>query len=260
MKPLVTTTLTLVFVTLAWLTNAASKREFFEIKVYTIENNEQEKVLDEFLKNAYLPALHRAGINRVGVFKPVESDTVYFGKRMYVIIPFSSLDQFASLDATLQKDKAYLQAGKAYIDAPYNNPPYARMESIVLQAFTYMPELEPPKLSSPPSERVYELRSYEGHTEKIYKNKVKMFNEGGEVALFKRLGFNAIFYAEVLAGSRMPNLMYMTSFENRAARDEHWKTFSNDAEWKKLKAMPEYQNNVVRNNIFLLHPTAYSDL
>ena len=33
----------------------------------------------------------------------------------------------------------------------------------------------------------------------------------------------------------MPNLMYMTSFENKAARDEHWKTFGSDPEWKKLK-------------------------
>jgi hypothetical protein len=123
-----------------------------------------------------------------------------------------------------------------------------------------MPKAEVPRLSSPRSERVYELRSYEGHTEKIYKNKVQMFNEGGEVTLFKRLGFNAVFYAEVLSGSRMPNLMYMTSFENRAARDEHWKAFVADAEWKKLSSMPEYQHNVVRNNIFLLHPAEYSDL
>jgi len=239
---------------------AVPKREFYEIKIYTIETPEQEKMLDDFFKNAYLPVLHRAGINRVGVFKPIESDTVWFGKRMYLIVPFNSLDQFVSLDATLQKDKAYVEAGKTYIDAPYTNPPYARIESIVLQAFPYMPKAEAPKLSSPKNERVYELRSYEGHTEKIYKNKVQMFNEGGEVTLFKRLGLNAVFYAEVLSGSRMPNLMYMTSFENRAARDEHWKTFVADAEWKRLSSMPEYQHNVVRNNIFLLHPTDYSDL
>ena len=250
----------ILFTSLFLQVQAAPKREYYEIKIYTIETPEQEKILDEFLKNAYLPALHRAGINRVGVFKPIESDTAWFGKRVYVITPFNSLDQFASLDATLQKDKAYLEAGKDYIDAPYNSPPYFRIESIILQAFTYMPKGEVPKLSSPKSERVYELRSYEGHTEKIYKNKVHMFNEGGEVTLFKRLGFNAVFYAEVLSGSRMPNLMYMTSFENRAARDDHWKTFVADPEWKRLSSMPEYQHNVVRNNIFLLHPADYSDL
>ena len=87
-----------------------------------------------------------------------------------------------------------------------------------------------------------------------------MFNEGGEIALFKRLGFNAIFYSEVIAGSKMPNLMYMTSFENMADRDAHWKSFSNDAEWKKISSMPEYQHNVSHIDITFLRPAEYSDL
>ena len=52
-----------------------------------------------------------------------------------------------------------------------------------------------------------------------------MFNEGGEIDLFNKLNFNAVFYGEVLSGSSMPNLMYMTSFENKADRDAHWKSF-----------------------------------
>jgi hypothetical protein len=65
-----------------------------------------------------------------------------------------------------------------------------------------------------------------------------MFNEGDEVGLFKRLHFNAVFYAEVVAGSTMPNLMYMTTFENRADRDTHWSTFGKDEYWKKLSDLP----------------------
>ena len=87
-----------------------------------------------------------------------------------------------------------------------------------------------------------------------------MFNEGGEVNLFNRLGFNAVFYGEVLAGSRMPNLMYMTSFEDKASRDEHWKAFGADPEWKKLSADPLYKNNVSKIDIAFLHPTDYSDI
>ena len=58
----------------------------------------------------------------------------------------------------------------------------------------------------------------ESATEKNLKIKVQMFNQGDEIGLFKRLNFNAIFYSEVISGSKMPNLMYMTSFENKAAR------------------------------------------
>ncbi|MBS1567680.1 MAG: NIPSNAP family protein, partial [Bacteroidetes bacterium] len=121
-------------------------------------------------------------------------------------------------------------------------------------------QMQLPALKSAHEEHIYELRSYESATEKLNVNKVQMFNTGGEIALFKRLGFNAIFYAGVISGSHMPNLMYMTSFENRAARDEHWKTFGDDAEWKKLKALPEYQNNVSHADIVLCHATPYSDL
>ena len=44
-----------------------------------------------------------------------------------------------------------------------------------------------PKLRAAKNERIYELRSYESATEKIFANKVHMFNEGGEIDLFKRL-------------------------------------------------------------------------
>jgi len=240
--------------------SVALKREYYEIRIYTLKDKSQEEKVEKFLKGAFLPALHRAGIGKVGVFKPVETDTAAYGKRVYVFIPYSSMDQFTKLPETLQKDKQYESAGGEYLTAAYDNPPYVRMQSILLLAFTDMPKMEAPKLTSSVSERIYELRSYEGHTEKIFKNKVQMFNEGGEIDLFRRLGFNAVFYAEVLSGGRMPNLMYMTTFENKASRDEHWKAFSSDPQWKKLSAMPEYQHNVSKIEIFFLHPTEYSDI
>ncbi len=87
-----------------------------------------------------------------------------------------------------------------------------------------------------------------------------MFNEGGETVIFSRLGFNAVFYGDVIFGAKTPNLMYMTSFENMNARTEHWKAFSTDPAWKTLSGMKEYQKLVSRIEIVLLHPTEYSDL
>jgi len=89
---------------------------------------------------------------------------------------------------------------------------------------------------------------------------VNMFNAGGEVALFEKLGFNAVFYGMVIVGSRMPNLMYITSFENMDDRNAHWKTFSEHPEWKILSAKPEYQNNVSKIDIILMRSTLYSKL
>lgn len=122
-----------------------------------------------------------------------------------------------------------------------------------------MPSFAIPSLKSSKDERIYELRSYESATEKLFKNKVDMFNRGGEIALFQKLNFNAVFYGEVIFGAQMPNLIYMTSFENKKERDEHWNTFANDPEWKKLSALQEYQNNVSKIDIIFLRSLNYSN-
>jgi hypothetical protein len=233
--------------------------DFYQIKIYQFKGKGQEARLDQYFKLAYLPALHRAGISKVGVFKPLANDTSALG-RVYLLIPLTSLDQLPGLTSRLEKDDQYLKDAKDYLDAVYTDPPYLRIESILLQAFRDMPHFEAPALKNSPSDRIYELRSYEGSTEKIHENKLKMFNEGGEIPLFRSLGFNAVFYAEVLSGAHMPNLMYMTSFDDMASHDQHWKNFSGDPIWKKLSSSPEYQNNVSHIDIVLMHPAEYSDL
>ena len=237
---------------------AKTKGEFYQLTVYHFTTAEQQQVIEQYVKDAYLPALHKQQIKNVGVFTPIANDTAT-DKRLYIILPVKSLQQVADISAKLVTDTRYQTSGKTYLEAGYKTPPYKRLENILAQSFPLAPSLILPKLSGPKSERVYELRSYESATEKIFDNKVKMFNEGGEIALFKQLNFNAVFYSSVIAGSSMPNLMYMTSFENMADRDAHWKSFGSAPEWKKLSGMPEYQNNVSKNTIVFLRPTEYSD-
>jgi len=239
------------------LSAKAAEGYYYQLKIYHLKTQAQEERVDNYLQNAYLPALHKLGIKNVGVFKPVEADTS--GKKVYVLIPYKTWEQIKKTDQQLASDQQYLTDGKDYIDAAHNDAPYTRMETILLSAFPKMLSPDVPQLTANKADRVYELRSYESATEKYNVNKVKMFNDGNEVALFKRLGFNAVFYAEVLAGSHMPNLMYMTTFNNKADRDKHWDAFSNDPEWKVLVAKKEFQNNVSKADILFLHPTAYSD-
>jgi hypothetical protein len=233
--------------------------EFYSLLVYRIKNKDQEAKVDQYLRQAYLPALHRAGKNKVGVFKPVTSDTTAFGKLIYVLTPYRSLDEFNNISTDLNNDEKLKEDGSTYLNSKFNEAPFERMENILLRAFVGMPKMESPELKGPTHDRVYELRSYEAATEKLYRSKVKMFNDGDEIGLFRRLGFNAVFYAEVLAGGRMPNLMYMTTFENRASRDEHWKSFVADPQWKRLLTMDEYKNTISKMDILLLYPTEYSD-
>ena len=256
-----TVTLIAIFLGLSSLAvSAPPARDYYAIRIYHLADKGQQGDIENFLKASYIPALHRAGIAKVGVFKPVESDTAGFGKRIYVFIPFASLEEVGKLDSKLEKDNLYQSSATPYWAAPYTSPPYLRMETILLKSFPDMPHYEVPALTGPLADRIYELRSYEGPTEKIFANKVQMFNQGDEIGLFRKLGFNAVFYSEAISGNRMPNLMYMTSFNNMTTHDEHWKAFVDAPEWKKLSTMPEYQHNVSKIQIFLLHPTEYSEI
>lgn len=75
--------------------NAGAKapaRDYYQLKIYHYKTQDQETRLDQYLEQAYIPAIHRAGIKYVGVFKPVmqlDSD-----RKIYVFTPFSSLNEF----------------------------------------------------------------------------------------------------------------------------------------------------------------------
>ena len=234
------------------------KREFYQLKTYTIKDENQESRMDAYLKNAYLPALKRANINDVGVFK-FRPNNYLLANKIYVLIPFESLEQFSKLDDMLAQDKTYVSAGTDYITAKYDNPPYERINSTLMRAFTEMPQMRASAVEGKKEDRVYELRSYESPTEATYQNKVDMFNVGGEVELFESLGFNAVFYAEVISGDRMPNLMYMTTFSDMKTRDAKWEAFFSSDKWGVLKNDPKYQNNMNKADKLLLYPTEYSD-
>lgn len=211
-----------------------------------------------YLKDAFLPAMKKMGIGPIGVFRNRLDDKDSL-RKILVLIPFDDLDQFRTLESKLTDDPAYLQAGNTFLNAPHDQPCYSRISSTLMQAFEDMPVMQASSVTGPRTERIYELRSYESSSEAYYRKKVDMFNAGGEIKLFDRLDFHAVFYAEVLSGPSMPNLMYMTSFTDLATRDSLWKAFFASPEWTKLKAMEIYKNTVSHADIFLLYPTDYSD-
>lgn len=236
----------------------AQEKEYYELKTYTVKNDTQEKMVDDYLKDAYMPALKRMGIKNIGVFK-MRPNKFKVSDKIYVLIPFKSLAEFEKLEALLAVDKAHLTSGADYINATHDKKPFERISSVLLRAFPDMPKMKPSEVEGSRADRVYELRSYEGPTEAMYRRKVAMFNEGGEVELFESLGFNAVFYADVISGDKMPNLMYMTTFTNMEKRDALWKDFVDSDKWKEISVMDKYLNTVSHADIDLLYPTEYSD-
>jgi len=252
--------LTGFFVLISMCLVGFGQKEIFEIRVYKLKTNDQVNATDNYLKDAFLPAMHRLGIKQIGVFKPVSNDTAEI-KQIIVLVPYISLDIWRRTKINIETDAVYTAAAKGFIDADTNHYPFIRIESTLMEAFPDQTKLIPTTLKLHP-DALYELRSYESPTEELHRVKVDMFNAGGEIELFKRLDFQAVFYADVLSGNHMPNLVYMVVFADAAARNEHWKSFGSSNEWKTISVDPRYRNNVSVNHIesILMHRTLYSDL
>ncbi|NOR34429.1 MAG: NIPSNAP family containing protein [Bacteroidales bacterium] len=234
-----------------------AQTDYFQLKIFSFESAEQEAMLDSHFQNALLPALHRSGIENVGVFKPIDG----LNERkdfMMILLPFQSLEQFEQLPGLLSQDTEYQQSAQAYIDAPHDKSPYTRIESMILRSFSATPVMVLPELTTPRSERVYEFRSYEAATEKLYNLKVEMFNEG-ESAIFQELEFNPVFFCEVLSSAHMPHLIYMTTHADTTAQQANWDAFVNHPEWDRMKNLDRYRNTVSSITKYLLYPTEYSD-
>jgi len=230
----------------------------YQIRIYHLKNDEQVKATDHFLETAFLPALHRLGIKNIGVFKPIANDTAAI-KLIYVLVPFSSAEQWQKISDRLLSDAAFKSSAKDFLSAGAKNPAFERMESILLEPFSSQKNLVIPKEKNPG--RIFELRSYESPTESLFEKKVAMFNTGGEIPIFNRLGFNPVFYGKVISGGRMPNLMYMPVFDNEQQKKEGWKRFGSDSTWKRISMIPENENDVNVSHIdsIMMHSTDYSD-
>ena len=233
-------------------------RDYYLIQVYHCSTSKQIENIDAFLKNTFLPYLHQNGIEKVGVFAPVDNDTAT-DKRLYVWVPFKNIKKLDELDQKIEALDPMGTDAIIHLENADGSLPYTRIEKIITRAFKFQPQYVTKSTLTKSSSRVYEYRSYESPTEAMHLKKVHMFNEGGEVTLFESLNFNAIFYSKVIAGSSMPNLIYMTSFNNMEDRDAHWKSFEEAPLWKKISVAPEYLNTVNRNETVLMSARDYAD-
>lgn len=229
-------------------------REFYELRVYSLPAGKQER-LDGYLSRAFLPALKRYGIGPVGVFVEKGDEAE---RKVYLLIVHRSAEQVVTLSARLHADEEHHKAAKEYLDARPDDPVYTRINSSLLGAIEGMPQLAKPDAGKP---RLLNLRIYESHNERAAQKKIEMFNKS-ELAIFRRVGLTPVFFAESLVGAAMPNLTYMLVFPDDTGRQAAWARFIKDAEWLKLRAIPEYADKEIVSRITnkILTPTAYSEI
>jgi len=215
---------------------AAAGRDYYELRRYHIEKEEQKMAFGTFIRDAAIPALNRIDISPVGVFEPPDEISP-----IYVLLRHRSPESVVAATQKLLADEEFLSNGAAFLNAPASSPAYTRVESSLMVAFTGMTNLETPAKSD---SRVFQLRTYESPSVKTGQKKIEMFNTV-EIDIFRKTGLKPVFFGETLIGEKMPNLTYMLAFENMDEQQAAWKRFRVDLDWKKLSAMPEYANDKI---------------
>src|SRR5258708_20627314 len=229
-----------------------SAREDYELRSYRCASAPRTRILEDFWSKTMLPACGRIGIGPVGVFKGVYGPD---SATLFVLLTHKSLESAASATTRLLNDPEVQTAGAEYFAAPIDNPPFVRMNSRLLVAFSGLPQLIVPEAAKGNQRRILELRTYESHNELTAKKKIQMINSG-EVEYFRRSGAIPVFFAESLFGDGMPSLSYMLVFPDIAARDAGWAAFSKDPDWVKMSAEPRYKDLVSSISDLILRPTA----
>jgi hypothetical protein len=232
-------------------------RQFFELRIYTFSSADQHAVVENYWEKAAIPALGRLGIGPVGVFKEIEAAEGIEVPRIVVLIPYDKLVQFVNIEPKLKKDKDYLKAAKEYYSVDKEEPAYTRIESNLLHAMVVMPTLKAPNTDKP---RIFEMREYQGHSEKANDLKISMFNDG-EADIFAESGLTGVFYSKTVIGKNRPSLFYMVTFDDMADHEKDWGAFRENPRWAEIRKSPKYEGGGVSDrSIYMLEPMACSQI
>jgi hypothetical protein len=241
----------------------APGKQLIELRTYHFASQDKLRRFEEFFSHA-APAFARAGVSTVGLFKLLAKDNPDLelgadATDLYELLAHESFDAFLSLPQRLISDTEFLQAGAAIFLAPKSDPAFTRYESSLMIGFDQWPRVVVPAASKS-EKRVLQLRTYESHSTERARKKIEMFNEGGEIAIFKRVGMNPVFFGQTLVGSKQPNLTYMLAFDDDAALKNAWNAFRGDPDWKKLSADEAYKDTVTTITNLILRPAAGSEI
>ena len=238
--------------------NAAdTKPSILELCTIRMRNTQDSMAqrTNDFLSKSYIPALQRAGANRVGAFTNVIGEG---NPSTIVLSEYPDAATWEGSSRKLREDKELVKAGDGLYAAGL---PYVRKEIVVLRAFASIPGIELPNARSDGKSHIFELRTYESNNQRSLARKIRMFEED-EIALFRKLHMKPVFFGEALAGANLPQLTYMLVFDDLTARDKAWSAFGSSPEWNKLKSEPGVSDGEIVSNISnsILRPYPFSSI
>ncbi len=220
----------------------ADGRELIELKMYKCSSVAKRDALMELFDTAMIPALRRQGISKTGVFwtdASVNNGNSDYDTTVFLLVPHADADSWLACESRLLHDKLYMQAAKTLFEAPMGDPLYDSCTASVLRGFATCPQVE--RVSNAAT-RLLQLRIYNSYTTERNASKIAMFEQGGELAIFRECNMLPVFFGEGVAGGQLPNLTYMLGFADKAAKEAAWKKFISHPAWLKLKVDPLYKD------------------
>ena len=234
---------------------AAERRRIFVLEQYYLKNGTQPGRIHEHFSKAALPAL-----NKVHSGPKIYMDALVAPQTPHVavIIGFQSFDELWNVHNKLLADKelaASMEAWESHAEQPYEH-----LSVTLLEATDYCPEVLPDPQPGK-SSRIFELRTYHSPTWRQLKALHERF-AGPEIKIFHRVGVHPILYSSGISGQYLPNLTYVTPFENLAARETAWNAFGADPEWIKVRKESVDRHGQISSvsQISLYRATAYSPI
>ncbi|MDR1555728.1 MAG: NIPSNAP family protein [Tannerellaceae bacterium] len=227
----------------------AEEKAIFEWRIYTLPTENAD--LDTFYRDVLIPAYNRKKIT-VGAFAPYQKTESI--QRFYLFV-YPNLLTYHKVKLDIWKDAGFRKEAQPFYDTSAVSPVYSGFETFLCEAFDRVPQLIAPDKSR----TLFEFRNYKSPNEEANQRKVKMFN-ADEIAVFDQVGIHSVCYGEVLAGPRMPSLIYLTWYKDEASRNEAWRKFSAHPDWNRIRALPEYAHTATDNRNLLLSPLPYSQI
>jgi len=232
------------------VSGAGVKSRYFALDRYLLRQGTQLPRLHEYLQAAYLPAVMAAGVQTAIVLEGLITSHV---PQVTVLTGFGSLEEIADVQAALGANPHFDAAARWQ----EGGEPFERQERILLETADYSPPITIAEAS--PAARVFELRVYRSGSAHQFRALHERF-AGPEIGIFHRLGIHPILYASTLFGPDVPTLVYLTPFENLAAREKAWDAFREDPEWIRVRKESVEQHGQINSymQIQLYRSAGYS--
>ncbi|MDR0825395.1 MAG: NIPSNAP family protein [Prevotella sp.] len=229
----------------------SKKKEIYEWRIYTLIGDGGS--LDTFFADTLFPAYKRKGIT-AGAFKLFRQKEGEKEQR-HILFIYPDIETFHKVKKEIRKDSKFTQTAQKFYDESAINPLYSNFETYIGEAFDKIPVYRKPD----GSRTLFEIRIYRSPNEEANQRKVKMFNLD-EIDIFDKVGINSVLYGDILAGPRMPALLYLTWYKDEPTRTEAWSKFSDHPDWKRISKLPEYAHTATNNQSIFLAPLPYSQL